>query len=191
MLREGTITPATSAWSFVVVILMNENGKPRFCVEYQILNRYVKADLFRLPCIKEVFEKLSLGVFFTTLDFFSVHWQTGMSDLGKEKPTVACLYGIFLCEFMQIGLVKAHFTFQRMKNSLMEELPFVKVHLKNAVRLSQSALEHINHIRLVLVISTHGLTAKICKRKFAKEQVSIHVQHVDINEGQADPKRKI
>ena len=71
MLEAGIITPASSAWSFLVVIATKKDGKPRFCVDYRILNRKIKPDRWPLPRIEEIFDELGGNSLFTTLDLFS------------------------------------------------------------------------------------------------------------------------
>lgn len=71
MLKAGIITPASSAWSFPVVIETKKDGTPRFCVDYRVLNGKMNADRFSLPKVQKIFDDLSDGVFFTTLDLFS------------------------------------------------------------------------------------------------------------------------
>lgn len=61
MLKAGIITPASSAWSFPVVIATKKDGKPRFCVDCRILNWKMKADRFPLPKIQEIFDELAGG----------------------------------------------------------------------------------------------------------------------------------
>lgn len=71
MLKAGIITPSCSTWSSPVVVATRKDGKPRFCVDFRILNQKMKADRLPLPKIEENFDELSAGVFFTTLDLFS------------------------------------------------------------------------------------------------------------------------
>lgn len=126
MLRAGIVTSATSAWSFSVVIATKKDGKPRFCVDYRVLNQRMKGDRFPLPKIQEIFDELSGGAVFTTLDFFSGYWQIRMSEDCKEKTTFVCRYGTYQFEVMPFGLMNAPSTFQRMMDGLLGHLPFVK-----------------------------------------------------------------
>ena len=78
LLDAGIITPASSAWSFPVVIATKKDGTLRFCVDYWSLNRVMKADRWPLPRIEEIFDELSGGSIFTTLDLLSGYWQVKM-----------------------------------------------------------------------------------------------------------------
>lgn len=90
MLAAAIVPPATSAWSFPVVIATKKNGKPRFCVDYRMLNQRMKADRFPLPKVQEVFDELAGGVVFTTLDLFSGYGKIKMSEDCREEPTFFC-----------------------------------------------------------------------------------------------------
>lgn len=80
MLNEGILTFSVSQWSFPVVIQGKKDGKPRFGVDYRVLNCLLKSNRFPLPKIPEIFGKLADGVYFSLLRFFSGYWQTRMRE---------------------------------------------------------------------------------------------------------------
>ena len=49
MLKAGIVIPASSEWSSPVVISTKKDGWPRFCVDYRVINRFMRAD--RWPCL--------------------------------------------------------------------------------------------------------------------------------------------
>ena len=49
MEEAGIIKPSVSAWSFLVVIVRKKDGKPRFYVDYRMLNGRMKPDKWPLP----------------------------------------------------------------------------------------------------------------------------------------------
>lgn len=75
-----------------------------------------------------------------------------------------------------------------MMNDLFERLKFVKVYLDNVFILLQTMEEHIDHIRHVaLIVAKHGLKAKISKREFSKQRVTLLGHFVDKDGVQVDP----
>lgn len=90
MLRAGIVTPATSVWSFLVVIAIKKERRRRFCVESRLLNQRMKADRFPLPKAQEILDELADGAFFSWLDLFYGYWQIRMSEQCKEKNTFMC-----------------------------------------------------------------------------------------------------
>ena len=136
MLEAGIITPATSAWSFPIVIVSKKDGKPRFCVDYRSLNQRMKPDRWPIPRIQEIFDDLEGSVVFSTLDLFSGYWQVRMANECKEFTTFVCRFGTFKFEVMPFGLMNAPSTFQRMMDVILAGLKFVRVYLDDVVVLS-------------------------------------------------------
>ena len=71
MLEAGIIVPSTSEWSSPVLIATKKVGKPRFCVDYRMLNKLMKGDRWPVPKIQEIFDELLGACFFITLDLFT------------------------------------------------------------------------------------------------------------------------
>ena len=191
MEKAGIIKPSASAWSFPVVIVRKKDGKPRFCVDYRLLNRNMKPDKWPLPKIEEIFDDLEGGKVFSTLDLFSGYWQVRMAEECKEKTTFVCRYGTFKFEVMPFGLMNAPSTFQRMMDYVFRDLPFVRVYLDDVVVFSYSMSAHVEHLLQVFqVIAKSGLKLKIEKCAFAQSQTK-PLGHVVGNEGIAVDQEKI
>ena len=107
MLRAGVIRPISSECSFPIVIATKKDGKPRFCVDYRLLNMRMKADRFPLPKPQEIFDDMKGAVILTTLDFFTGYWQFLMSLRCREMTTFICFLGTFAFNVMPFGLMNA------------------------------------------------------------------------------------
>lgn len=112
MLDAGIITPSSSVFSFLFVIASKKDGKPRFLVDYGIVNRRVKANRWPLPKIEEIFDDLQGSKVSTILDLFGGYWQFRMTHRCKETTTFLCRYGIWKFEVIPFGLMNAPSTFQ-------------------------------------------------------------------------------
>lgn len=95
MLKAGIITPVSSELCLPVVIATKEDWKPRFCVDYLILNRLMEGDRFPIPLILEIFDDLSGAVYYTLLDFIICYWQIRMHEACKVMTTIVRRYGTF------------------------------------------------------------------------------------------------
>lgn len=133
MLEAGIITSAISAWSFPVAIATKKDGKPRFCVDYRVLNQKMKADRWPIPKIQEIFDDLHGANIFSTLDLFSGYWKVKMFEDCREKTTFVWNYGTYQFEAMQFGLMNAPSTFQRMMVRVLTGLEFVRVYLDDVL----------------------------------------------------------
>jgi len=61
MQHEGAIQPLLTS---PVVLVRKRDGNLRFCVDYHSLNTVIKADLFPLPRINDLMDKLGKANFF-------------------------------------------------------------------------------------------------------------------------------
>ena len=158
MEEAGIIEPSVPAWSVLVVTVRKKDGKPRFCVDYLLLNSKMKPDKWPLPKIEGIFDDLEGSKVFSTLDLFSGYWQVRMAEECKEKTTFVCRYGTFQFELMLFGLTNAPSTFQRMMDYVFPDIPFVHVYLDDVVVFSDSMSSHVEHLLQVFeVIAKSGL----------------------------------
>lgn len=174
ILKAGIIAPSVSALSFLIVIVSNNEGKPRFCVDYCILNRGMKADRCPLPNIEKIFHSLEGSSFFKTPDLFSGYMQVRMADKCKELRTLVRRFGTFQFEVMPFWLMNASSSFRRMIEQLFQQLTFLNVYLDDFVIFSSSVEEHTSLLQEVFkVIAMSGLNLKISTCSLAQSQTRL------------------
>lgn len=190
MLRAGIIRPISSAWSFPVVIATKKDGKPRFCVDYRLLNARMKGDRYPIPKPIEIFDDMKGAVVYTGFDFFTGYWQFLMTTFCQELTTFICRYGTFAFKVMPFGLMNAPSTFQRAMDMILKDLPFVRVYLDDIIIFSLNLRDHLRHIKIVLNrIMKYNLKLKISKCSFAQDEVDL-LGHIVSAEGvRVDPKK--
>ncbi len=79
MLDNGIIEPSNSPWASPVVIIKKHDGSPRFCIDYRRLNSITQKDVYPLPRIDDVIERLNGSQIFSKLDLRSGYFQVPLA----------------------------------------------------------------------------------------------------------------
>ena len=148
----------------------------------------MKANRWPLPKIEEIFDDLEGSVYFTSLDLFSGYWQIRMAQQSKEMTNFVCRYGTCKFEVMPFGVMNAPSTFQRMIDTIVRGLPFVRFYLHDVVAFSKNLEEHLRHLQQVFdVINEAGLKLKLSKCSFAQAKIKLLWHVVDKRGISVDP----
>ena len=193
MLAEGVIEPSASAWASPITLQPKKDGTTRFCVDYRKLNAVTKKDAHPITHIQDVFDNLSGAKVFSTLDLKSGYWQVKVDEDSMEKTAFICHRGLFQFRRMPFGLSNAPSVFQRLMNRVLAPYigRFVMVYLDDIVIFSRSAMDHDEHVRLVLeALRTYGLKAKPSKCSFNIGELKL-LGHVVSAEGTTTDPEKV
>ena len=189
-LEAGIITPPSSAWYLPVVIVSKKDGNPHFRVYYRTLNQRMKAHRWPLPKNEEILDDLEGSEYFTSLDLFSGYWQIRMAQQCKEVTTFVCRYGTYNFEVMPFGLMNEPSKFQRLMDTIVRRLPFVRVYLDEVVLFSENLEAHLIHLQKVFdVIKEAVLKLKLSKCSFVKAKIKLLGHVVDKGRIAVDPSK--
>ena len=174
MKEDGIIREAKSEWASPVVLIPKSDGSMRFCVDYCRLNELTVRDSYPLPRMEDCLDSLGEAAFFTTLDWNSVFWQ--IPAAVEDRATTAFNFHEVCFEFcrMTFGLCNAPATFQRTVYMLLSgyRLRTCLVYLDDIIMFSNTAEEHVDHVRFVLtVLKEAGFSLKLKKCKFFAKSV--------------------
>ena len=152
MLRDRIIRPSSSPWSSPVVIVRKQDGTPRFCVDYRKLNLITERDVYPLPHIDDIIDRLAGSRYFSTLDLKSGYWQVPLAEEDKCKTAFVTADGLFEFNVLPFGLSNAPATFQRTINAILGSLRWdmALVYLDDIIIHSTSFHSHLRHLNLVL-----------------------------------------
>jgi len=192
MEEQGVIEPSSGPWSAPIVLVKKKDGT-RFCVDYRGLNNVTKKDVYPLPRIEEVLEKLGGSCIFTIMDMISGYWQIPMADEDKEKTAfISPKLGTWQFRVMPFGLTNAPATFQRHMDIILSGLNWklCLVYIDDIIVFSPSFDRHLIDLKLVFDrIREAGMYVKLSKCAFAKNKIPF-LGHVVSGDGiSVDPNK--
>jgi len=137
----------------------------RFCVDYRQLDEVTVRDVYPLPRMDDCIDFLGDAKVFSTLDCNSGYWRIPVADEAREKTTFVCHEGAYCYIRLPFGLSNAPATFQRAIDMILGGLKWKSclVYLDDIIVFSQSAGEHVEHLRKVFAAlrgAGNSLTAK-------------------------------
>ena len=96
-----------------VVLVTKKDGKKRFAIDYRGLNSATKKDVYGMPQVQAILDRLHGFQYFTVIDISAAYWCVSMREGDVEKTDFNTLRGLFEMTVMPFGLVNAQATFQR------------------------------------------------------------------------------
>ena len=153
MLGLNVIEPAGSPcpYSARLVFAKKPDGSIRPCVDYRPINAVTIADIYPLPRIDTILDRLGGMKYASTIDLSKGFWQIDMAEDDKQKTAFATHRGLFQFRVMPFGLRNAPATFQRLMDTTLSGLTwlFCMVYLDDIIVWSRSFDEHVVHLRAV------------------------------------------
>lgn len=181
MLKEGVIQPSFSPWSAPVVLTSKKTpGEFRFCVDYRRLNALTKRDVYPLPSLDDVFDRLAGSQFYSSLDLRNGFHQIPVAPADRPKTGFVANGGLFEFVYMPFGLTNAPATFSRMMDRVLGGLKWQMclVYLDDVLVFGKSFSEHLFRLNLVLeALEKAGLTLNVSKCIFATREI-FHLGHI-------------
>ena len=193
MEAAGVVRPSVSPWSSPVVLTKRSDGRLRFCVDYRRLNDKTSKDVYPLPRMDDVLERLGGAKVFTTLDLANGYWQVPIAERDQPKTAFVTPDGLYEFRRMPFGLCNAPATFQRLVNRALTGLKWTAclVYLDDILVYGRDLSEHNMRLRLVLkALGEAGLTLNLKKCLFAADSVK-YLGHLVTAEGLSPNPEKV
>lgn len=136
--------------------MRKRDGSLRFCVDYRALNSVTKPDVFLLPRIDDLLNKLGQSKYFTMLDLKSGYWQIKVDASSQEKTAFVTQRALYEFCVMSFGVKNAPAVFQCLMQNVLSNVKgdadkdFVDMYLDDIIIFSETLNEHFSHIRKVL-----------------------------------------
>jgi hypothetical protein len=151
LLEWDVISPSHSRVSYPVVIV-HQNGKDRFCVDYRGLNRHTRPMVYPMQRSDEMFEALAGKQVFSSLDAARGYHQIPIHKDHRWKTAFITHRGLFEYNTMPFGLKTAPGIFQRFMDGILGRLRWTAAlcYIDDVIIFSNTVEEHAQHVEYIL-----------------------------------------
>ena len=173
-LKSQWIRHSQSLCSAPVLFTKKTDGSLRLCVDYRGLNKLTVKNRYPLPLIGETLERISQGVYFTSMDLRDGFHLLRIAKGEEWKSAFRCRYRLFEYRVMPFGLCNGPGTFQHFTNDTFRDYldDFLAIYLDDLLIYSKTLKEHKIHVRKVLErLRQAGLFVKSQKCQFHVQEV--------------------
>ena len=73
MLAKGWIKPSVSPYGSPVLFVWKKTGKLQMCIDFHALNANTKLDVFPLPRIADLLDRLGKAKYFSSIDLATAY----------------------------------------------------------------------------------------------------------------------
>ncbi|POM80259.1 Reverse transcriptase [Phytophthora palmivora] len=97
-----------SPWASPIVIVLKKNGVDiRMCIDYRVVNNFIKLSNYPLPLIDDLLIGFERAMWFMSPDMASGFWAIRMTERAKLISAFVCPFGHFQWVRMPFGLKNA------------------------------------------------------------------------------------
>ena len=84
MLEKGWIRPSVSPYGAPLLFVCKKTGELRMCIDYHALNHQTKLDIFPIPRIADLLDRLGRARFFSSVDLATAYHQIRINQGHKH-----------------------------------------------------------------------------------------------------------
>ena len=176
-LKAGLIVESKSRYMAPCFYIPKKDGSLRLVQDYRKLNQVTIKDKTLLPLIREVIDKLKEAKYFNKLDLI---WRYNNVQIREGDEWIATFLtnkGLFKPQVMYFELCNSPGTFQRMMNSIFQELLHegVLANYMNDFIIPARTMKELEEqtIRFLKIAEKHNLCFKQSKCDFNMEEIPI------------------
>jgi hypothetical protein len=175
MLNWDVIEDSSSPTS-AGIVLVKQNGKWRFCVDFRMLNEVTVGDSYPMLRADYVFSAMGGKRFFSTLDCLKGYHQLELDEKDRWKSAFITHRGLYQFKRLPFGLKNAPAIYQRFMDQLLGSLRWTAalVYIDDVIVYSETWPEHVAHLRQLLEAAAKcGLTFSLPKCRFGFAELTM------------------
>ena len=111
MLAKGWIRPSVSPYGAPILFLHKKTGELCICVDFRSLSKQTRLDMFPIPHVHNLLDKLGKAQIFSAVDLLSVYHQVHIKEGHEHKTAFLTPMGLFEYIVMPLALTNAPATF--------------------------------------------------------------------------------
>lgn len=193
MLSDGIITPSSSPFALLVLLVRKKDNTWRFCIDYRHLNAFTVKNKHPMPVVDELIDELTGAQWFSKLNFHAGYRQIHIAPADTHKIIFKTHDGLYEFLVMPFGLTNAPATFQSIMNMIFRHLlrRGVLVFMDDILNYSKTLGEHVQLLQEVFdIIRANQFFIKLSKCAFAQQEVE-YLGHIISGQGVATEPSKI
>lgn len=175
LLEWGVIQPLSSSANYAVV-LVRQNGKWRFCIDFRKLNEVTRRDSYPMQRQDVIFDNLGGFQYFSSLDAAKGFHQVNVDEADRWKTAFVTHSGLYEYRKMPFGLKCAPAVFQRFMDKLLGSMRWENalVYIDDVILFSHTISDHAKHIdRLLKSAIKVGLKFEPKKCHFGYDKLNL------------------
>ncbi|KAE9266255.1 hypothetical protein PR003_g32187, partial [Phytophthora rubi] len=142
LLEKGLVEHSESPWASPIVIVLKKNGVDiRMCIDYRVVNMFIKLSNYLLPLIDDLLIGFESAMWFMSLDMASGFWAIRMTERAKLISAFVCPFGHFQWVRMPFGLKNAPLVYQAVINNCL--WGFVRLPPEEEAEVDQDVLDFL------------------------------------------------
>ena len=178
LLATKVICTSHSSWSAPIIVVPKGNEGKHLVIDYTALNKVTGKFTWPMPKVEDIFSKLNIVTYFTTLDLRAVYDHIPLDKPSIPKTTFNSPFRKF--EYMKVpfSLAQAPAYFQELMTGILKDFPFTVTNLDDIIIFNKTPQEHLSHIRMVFrKLKSVKLSIKKSKCSFFCKEIQ-YIGHI-------------
>ncbi len=144
-----------------------------------------------MPKINDIFASLAGDQLFTKLDLSQAYQHVALDETSQKYVVINTHLGLFNYKRLPFGVASGPAIFQRVMDTLLQDIPMTVVYLDDILVTGSCLEEHLQNLEMALQrLANSGLRINLAKCAFLQKEIS-YLGHTINSQGLAPDKKKV